>query len=80
MIMVDTSTTLIEALVVGILIVVSASALKLAWWVPLLIVLACVCGGVAIALAARQRFAPSRDLFRGLDVLAHSRQRAVVAA
>lgn len=77
MVMVDTSTTLIEAAVVAILIVVSASALRLAWWVPVLLVIACVCG-VALALLARRRFG-HRDLFRGLDVLVHSRQRAIVA-
>lgn len=77
MVMVDTSTTLIEALIVGILVVVSASALKLDWWVPVLILFACV-SGVAVALHLRQRFA-HRELFRGLDVLVHSRQRVVVA-
>jgi hypothetical protein len=78
MVMVDTSTSLIEALVVGVLIVVSAGALKLAWWVPVLILLACV-AGVAVALGARRRFS-HMQLFRGLDVLAHSRQRTIVAA
>lgn len=77
MIMVDTSTTLIEGLVVGVLVVVSASALKLAWWIPVLIVLGCV-AGVAASLSVRSRFA-HLPIFRGLDVLAHSRQRAVVA-
>jgi hypothetical protein len=77
MIMVDTSTTLIEALVVGVLIVVAAGALRIAWWVPVLVLLACV-AGVAIALATRRRFG-HREVFRGLDVLAHSRQRTVVA-
>jgi hypothetical protein len=78
MIMVDTSTSLIEALVVGILIVISAGALKLAWWVPVLLLLAGV-AGVAIALVVRRRFA-HRQLFRGLDVLVHSRQRTIVAS
>lgn len=78
MVMVDTSTTLIEALVVGILIVFSASALRLPWWVAALILFACVCG-VFAALATRRRFG-HRELFRGLDVLVHSRQRAIVAA
>jgi hypothetical protein len=78
MIMVDTSTTLIEAAVVGVLIVVSAGTLKLAWWVPVVILLACA-AGVALALLARRRFA-DRPLFRGLDVLAHSRQRSIVGA
>lgn len=77
MIMVDTSTTLIEGIVVGVLIVLSASVLKLAWWIPVLAIVACV-AGVALALLARRRYA-DRPLFRGLDVLAHSRQRTVVA-
>lgn len=77
MIMVDTSTTLIEALVVGVLIVISAGALKLAWWVPALILLAGIVG-IAVALLLRRRFA-HYEWLRGLDVLVHSRQRVVVA-
>jgi hypothetical protein len=77
MVMVDTSTTLIEALIVGVLVVVSASVLGLAWWVPVLIVLAGI-AGVLIAYEVRRRYSHI-SLFRGLDVLAHSRQRAVVA-
>ena len=76
MVMVDTSTTLIEGLIVAVLVVVSAGALGLDWWVPVLIVL----GGVvamAIAYEVRRRYAHI-SIFRGLDVLAHSRQRAVV--
>jgi hypothetical protein len=76
MVMVDTSTTLIEALIVAILVVVSASVLGLAWWVPVLIVLAGI-AGVLIAYEVRRRYSHI-SLFRGLDVLAHSRQRAVV--
>jgi hypothetical protein len=76
MVMVDTSTTLIEALVVAVLIVISASVLNLAWWVPVLIVLAGV-AGVGVALELRRRFS-HLSVFRGLDVLAHSRQRTVV--
>ena len=78
MIMVDTATTLIEGLVVAILIVISAGVLKIAWWIPLLLVLAGICAIVA-ALLARRRFARYKVL-RGLDVLAHSRHRSVVAA
>lgn len=78
MFMVDTSTTLIEALVVAVLIVVSAGELNLAWWVPVLLIVAGV-GALAAALAARRRFS-HYQLFRGLDVLAHSRQRAIVGA
>jgi hypothetical protein len=77
MIMVDTSTTLIEALVVGVLVVVSAGALRLAWWVPALVLLAGIVGIVA-ALLLRRRFA-HYEWLRGLDVLVHSRQRVVVA-
>ncbi len=78
MIMIDTATTLIEALLVGALIVISASALKVSWWVPVAILLAGV-AGVTVALAARRRFA-HHQLLRGLDVLAHSRQRTIVSA
>ena len=77
MIMVDTSTTLIEGLVVAVLVVASAGALKLAWWIPALLVVAGL-AGIAGALGARHRFA-HLGVFRGLDVLAHTRQRAVVA-
>jgi hypothetical protein len=76
MVMVDTSTTLIEALVVAVLIVISASVLNLTWWIPVLIVLAGV-AGVGVALELRRRFS-HLSVFRGLDVLAHSRQRTVV--
>lgn len=76
MVMVDTSTTLIEALVVAVLIVVSASVLNLAWWIPLLIVLAGV-AAVLLALEVRRRFS-NLSVFRGLDVLANFRQRTVV--
>jgi uncharacterized membrane protein YbhN (UPF0104 family) len=77
MIMVDTSTTLIEGLVVAVLVVASAGALKLAWWIPALLIVAGL-AGIAGALGARHRFAHLK-VFRGLDVLAHTRQRAVVA-
>jgi hypothetical protein len=77
MIMVDTSTTLIEGLVVALLVVASASALKLAWWIPVLLVVAGG-AGIAVALGARRRFL-HLGVFRGLDVLAHARQRNVVA-
>jgi len=77
MIMVDAATSLIEALLVAILIVVSASALKITWWLAALVLAAGV-GGLALALAMRRRFG-RYQLFRGLDVLAHSRQRSRVA-
>src|SRR6516162_8290870 len=77
MIMVDTSTTLIEGIVVALLVVASAGALKVAWWIPALLVVAGL-AGIGGALAARHRFA-HLGVLRGLDVLAHSRQRSVVA-
>ncbi len=78
MIMVDASTTVIEAMLVAIVIIASASTLKLPWWVaPLLAVAAC--GGFAMALAARSRLQQIPAL-RGLDVLAHSSGRLVVGA
>jgi hypothetical protein len=76
MVMIDTSTTLIEALIVAVLIVVSASVLGLAWWVPVLIVLGGI-AGLVLAYETRRRYSHI-SLFRGLDVLAHSRQRAIV--
>jgi hypothetical protein len=42
MVVVDTATGLIEAIVVAVLIVVSTATLHLAWWVPALIVLRAV--------------------------------------
>ena len=77
MVMVDASTTLIEAMLVAVLIVASASTLKLAWWIPTAVVLAGV-AGLAAALGARRRFA-HWQLLRGLDVLGHSRKRVLVA-
>jgi hypothetical protein len=77
MIMVDMATTLIEGLVVAILIVISAGALKVAWWIPVLLVLAGI-AAIAGALVLRRRFA-RHNVFRGLDVLAHSRHRNLVA-
>ena len=77
MIVVDTATGLIEALVVAVLIVVSAETLKLAWWIPLLVLLAGV-AALMVALVARRRFA-HLQLLRGLDVFADPRRRTVVA-
>lgn len=76
MIMVDASTYLIEGMLAAVLIVVSASALKLQWWMPVLAVLGAV-AALVVALTMRRRF--ERFLaFRGLEMLAHSRQRLVV--
>ena len=61
----------------GILVIVSAGALNVAWWVPVVLVFVCV-AGVVMALGARSRFS-HREIVRGLDVLAHSRHRSVVA-
>ncbi|MFZ0044044.1 MAG: hypothetical protein WAK93_22235 [Solirubrobacteraceae bacterium] len=76
MIMVDASTYLIEGLLAAILIVVSASALKLQWWMPVLAVAGAL-GVLAVALVMRQRL-ERYVAFRGLEILAHSRQRLVV--
>lgn len=78
MLMVDTSTTLIEGLVVVALIVISSSVLKLQWWIPVLVALTGI-AAAATALWLRHRFA-HRQLFRGLNVLVHSRQRTIVSA
>ncbi|MFZ0042172.1 MAG: hypothetical protein WAK93_12760 [Solirubrobacteraceae bacterium] len=77
MVVVDTATGLIEALVVAVLIVASAGTLKLAWWIPLLVLCA---GGAAltVALVVRRRLAHF-PLLRGLDVFGNPRQRIVVA-
>jgi len=63
--------------IMQMVMVVSASVLGLAWWVPLLIVLGGI-AGVVIAYETRRRYSHI-SLFRGLDVLAHSRQRTIVA-
>jgi hypothetical protein len=76
MFMVDASTSLIEGLLAAGLIAASASALKLGWWIPLLAILAAL-GGVAVALTIRRRL-ERLAVFRGLEMLAHSRQRLVV--
>jgi hypothetical protein len=78
MVLVDASTVAIEAPLVALLIVVSAGTLKLAWWFP---VLAAVGGLIllGIVVLAHRRFR-AHPIMRGLDVLAHSRQRVVVAA
>lgn len=77
MVVVDTATGLVEALLVALLIVVSAATLRLSWWIPLLILLA---GLLALfgALVVRRRFA-HLALLRGLDVFADPRQRIVVS-
>jgi hypothetical protein len=78
MIMVDASTTVIEAMLVAIVIVASAGTLKLPWWVAPLLAVAAF-GGFGIALAARARLRQIPAL-RGLVVLAHASGRVVVGA
>ena len=78
MIMVDASTYLIEGLLAALLIVVSAGALRLQWWMPALAVIGAI-GAIAVALMMRRRL-ERHMAFRGLEMLAHSRQRLVVLA
>jgi hypothetical protein len=78
MIMIDASTMLVEGVLVVALLVISASALKLQWWIPLLAILAAI-SGLALVLAIRRRF-ERHAAFRGLEMLVHSRQRLRVAA
>jgi hypothetical protein len=78
MVMADASTYLIEGLLASVLLVASASELKLAWWIPSLVVVGALCA-LAVALAARRRF-QRHPVFRSLAMLAHSRHRAVVVA
>jgi hypothetical protein len=77
MVVVDTATGLIEAIVVAVLIVVSTATLHLAWWVPALIVAAGL-AGVAVVVIARRRFG-HHQLLRGLDVFSDSRRTVIVA-
>jgi uncharacterized membrane protein YbhN (UPF0104 family) len=76
MLLVDASTYLIEGLLAAALLVVSASLLKLQWWMPVLVFLAAL-SALAIALVLRRRLT-RHPAFRGLEILAHSRQRLVV--
>jgi hypothetical protein len=76
MVLVDGSTYLIEGLLAAVLLVVSAGALKLDWWMPVLAILGAA-GALAVAFVARRRF-ERYTMFRGLEMLAHSRYRVVV--
>jgi hypothetical protein len=78
MVLVDGSTYLIEGLLAAVLLVVSASALKLHWWIPGLAIAGAI-GALALAFGARRRF-QHHAMFQGLEMLAHSRYRAVVLA
>lgn len=78
MVLVDGSTYLIEGLLAAVLLVVSASALKLDWWMPVLAIAGAI-GALGLAFGARRRFR-HHAMFEGLEMLAHSRYRAVVVA
>jgi uncharacterized membrane protein YbhN (UPF0104 family) len=78
MIMVDAATYLIEGMLAAVLLVVSATALKLQWWIPVLAVVGAL-AAFAVALGMRRRF-QRHPAFRGLEMLAHSRLRLVVVA
>lgn len=76
MMLVDASTYLIEGLLAAGLVIASASTLKLAWWVAPLTLLGAL-GALVVALLARQRW-QRHPIFRGLEILSHSRQRLIV--
>jgi hypothetical protein len=76
MVLVDGSTYLIEGLLAALLVIVSATTLKLAWWMVVLTVAAAL-AALGVALAIRRRFG-HLPIFRGLAILVHSRQRVVV--
>jgi uncharacterized membrane protein YbhN (UPF0104 family) len=76
MVVIDGSTYLIEGLLAGLLLIVSAGALNLAWWLPALAILAAV-GALAVALYLRRRF-HHQQIFNGLEMLGHSRYRAII--
>jgi hypothetical protein len=78
MIVVDGSTYMIEGLLAALLLIVSAGALKLQWWLPAAAVVGALCA-LAGAVVARRRFA-QHPVFHGLAMLAHSRYRLVVVA
>lgn len=76
MMLVDASTYLIEGALAAGLLVVCASTLKVRWWMSGLAVIGAATG-FAAALTVRRRFA-AHPMFRGLEMLAHSRQRLIV--
>jgi uncharacterized membrane protein YbhN (UPF0104 family) len=78
MMVIDGSTTLIEGLLAGLLLIVSAGTLNLSWWEPVLALLALITA-VAVAVYLRRRFA-HLAIFDGLKILEHSRHRLVVLA
>jgi uncharacterized membrane protein YbhN (UPF0104 family) len=78
MMVIDGSTTLIEGLLAGLLLIVCAGTLKLSWWEPVVALLALI-AAVGIAVYVRRRFA-QLAIFDGLKMLEHSRYRLVVLA
>jgi uncharacterized membrane protein YbhN (UPF0104 family) len=78
MMVIDGSTTLIEGLLAGLLLIACAGTLNLSWWEPVLALLALI-SAVAVAVYLRRRFA-HLAIFDGLKMLEHSRHRLVVLA
>jgi uncharacterized membrane protein YbhN (UPF0104 family) len=78
MMVIDGSTTLIEGLLAGLLLIACAGTLNLSWWEPVLALLALITA-VAVAVYLRRRFA-HLAIFDGLKILEHSRHRLVVLA
>lgn len=76
MIVVDTATTMIEALLVVGLILASAGTLKLPWWAGVAAVAAVACGfGLAVAARSRLRDWPG---LRGLAIFGHPLRQLVI--
>jgi uncharacterized membrane protein YbhN (UPF0104 family) len=78
MMVIDGSTTLVEGLLAGLLLIVCAGTLNLSWWEPVLALLALI-AAVGVAVYVRRRFA-HLAIFDGLRMLEHSRYRLVVLA
>jgi hypothetical protein len=78
MFVIDGSTTLIEGLMAALLLIISAGALKLAWWLPILAVLGAIVA-LVVAIYVRRRFR-HHAIFDGLEMLSHSRARRKVGA
>ena len=78
MLVIDGSTTLIEGLFAGLLLIACAGTLNLSWWLPLLALLALI-AAVGIAVYIRRRFR-HHPIFDGLEMLSHSRSRNAVSA
>ena len=76
MIVIDGSTYLIEGLMAALLLIISAGALGLAWWLPIVAILGAM-AAIAVAVYVRRRFA-HLAIFDGLEMLSHSRYRTNV--